>query len=204
MAPRAPKPRAPKSGTPKTGADSAPSRRRMRGFEAAATLVAPQIKTGAESRGFAIARLLTNWAEIAGADTAAHTRPVRISHGRGMGATLTVLTDGAHAPLVQMSLPMLRERVNAVYGFNAISRITVTQTAPQGFAEGQAAFTPAPRGPLAASDRVQPADLAAADALSARFTDPALAAAMHRLALNRAASRMPGRKPISSDRKAIL
>lgn len=190
MAPRAPKPRSD---------PAAPPRRRMRGFEAAATLVAPQIKTGAESRGFAIARLLTNWAEIAGADTAAHTRPVKISHGRGMGATLTLLTDGAHAPLVQMALPVLRERVNAVYGFNAISRITVTQTAPQGFAEGQAAFTPAPRRTAMAGQPPAPADLAAAEALSARFADPALAAAMHRLALNRAA----GRNPISSDRKAI-
>ena len=37
-----------------------------------------------------------------GAATAAHTRPVKVAHGKEFGATLTILTDGAHAPLVQM------------------------------------------------------------------------------------------------------
>jgi hypothetical protein len=32
------------------------------------------------------------------------------------------------------------ERVNACYGYRAIARIQVTQTAPTGFAEGQVAF----------------------------------------------------------------
>ena len=47
--------------------------------------------------------------------------------------------------MVQMQLPKLRERVNACYGYNAISRILLTQTAPTGFAEGQAEFAPAPK-----------------------------------------------------------
>ena len=34
--------------------------------------------------------------------------------------------------------------LNAVYGYNAIARVRVTQTAPTGFAEGQVAFGPAP------------------------------------------------------------
>ena len=41
-----------------------------------------------------------------------------------------------------MQKDRLRERVNAVYGYNAISRIHLTQTAPTGFAEGQAKFAP--------------------------------------------------------------
>lgn len=174
----------------------APPRRRMRGFEAASALVAPQIRSGAESRGFAIARLLTNWAEIVGEDTAAHTRPVKIGHGGkgGLGATLTVLTDGAHAPLVQMALPAMRQRINAVYGFNAIARIAVTQTAPQGFAEGQAAFRPAPK----AAPVPTPAARAEAEGLATRFTDPALAEAMRQLTLNR---RTRGRYSSSPDRK---
>lgn len=174
----------------------APPPRRMRGFEAAATLVAPQLRTGAEKRGFAVARLLTHWPEIVGADTAAHTRPVKVSHGKGFGATLTLLTDGAHAPLVQMQLPQIRDRVNAVYGFNAVARISLTQTAAHGFAEGQAAFRPAPRhgsGPPA------PDALAAADDLAARFADPGLAEAMRQLALNRLSRRDA---TIHHDRKA--
>ena len=168
-------------------AEDAPPRRRMRGFEPAATLIAPQLRRSAESRGFAVARLLTDWPEIVGAQTAAHTRPVKVSHSRtqGLGATLTILTDGAHAPLVQMDLPRIRERVNAVYGFNAIARVTITQTAAQGFAEGQAEFLHRPPTPCAAP--LPPEAAAAAEAVAARFDDPKLADSMRRLALARAA-----------------
>jgi hypothetical protein len=93
-----------------------------------------------------VARLLTHWAEVAGQDLARVTRPVKVGYGReGFGATLTLLTSSAHAPMVQMQLPALRDRVNACYGYAAIARITLTQTAPTGFSEGQAAFAPAPR-----------------------------------------------------------
>lgn len=120
-----------------------PSRRR-RGFEPAAGLMKEQICSASESRGFAVARLLTHWPEIAGAQLAPITRPVKIGYGReGMGATLTLLTTSAHAPMVQMDLPRLKEKVNAVYGYNAIARILITQTAATGFAEGQAQFLPA-------------------------------------------------------------
>lgn len=158
----------------------------MRGFEAAASLVSARLQVGAESRGFAVARLLTHWAEIVGPDTAACTRPVRIAHGRGLGATLTLLTDGAHAPLIQMQLPSIRDRVNAVYGFNAIARVTLTQTAATGFAEGQAAFLP---GAPARGRAPSPAQIEAAASVASQFADPALAQAMRDLALNRAGRR---------------
>lgn len=174
----------------------APPRRRMRGFEPAAALVAPDLRRAAEKRGFAVARLLTDWPEIVGPETAAHTRPVKVTHGKGMGATLTVLTDGAHAPLVQMQLPRLRERVNAVYGFNAISRIVITQTAAQGFAEGQAQFRPAPpQQPPAPAPEI----VARAEEVASRFEDPKLADSMRRLALARAARDTRKRPPFSQD-----
>jgi hypothetical protein len=46
--------------------------------------------------------------------------------------------------MVQMSLPRLIERVNAAYGYAAISRIALTQTATSGFAEGQTPFSGPP------------------------------------------------------------
>jgi hypothetical protein len=120
----------------------------MRGFEAASGLVSDRIRAAGEKRGFAVARLLTHWAEIAGEDLARVTRPVKVGYAQGgFGATLTLLTTSAHAPMVQMQLPRLRERVNACYGYNAIARITLTQTAPTGFAEGQTQFAPAPKAP---------------------------------------------------------
>lgn len=70
-------------------------------------------------------------------------RPSKVSYARGgMGATLTVLVEGARAPEVSMQLGQIRERVNACYGYNAISRVRITQTdrhAP-GLAEPSTAF----------------------------------------------------------------
>ncbi len=73
--------------------------RRSRGFEAASRLVSDRIRAAGEARGFAVARLLTHWAEIAGEDLARVTRPVKIGYARdGFGATLTLLTTSAQAP----------------------------------------------------------------------------------------------------------
>ena len=112
------------------------ARRRGRGFAQAGGLLGKRIRSVSEKRGIVETRLLTHWAEIAGAELAAIARPVKVSYAsKGFGATLTILTDGAHAPEIQMQLPALRERVNACYGYSAISRIKVTQTAATGFSE---------------------------------------------------------------------
>jgi len=112
-----------------------------RGFKRTSSLLSGDIRKVAETRGFAVARLLTHWDEIAGERIAAIARPVEVSYGaRGFGATLTVLTTGPQAPVVEMEKDRLRDRVNATYGYNAIARIRITQTAATGFAEAQAHF----------------------------------------------------------------
>lgn len=155
--------------------------RRMRGFEAAFGFMQDPVRRAGESRGFAVARLLTHWAEVVGDDLARTTRPVKVSYGReGLGATLTLLTTGAQAPMVEMQKDRIRERVNAVYGYNAIARIHITQTAPTGFAEGQAEFTPAPKAP----PPPDPAILAKAAQTAAPIQDPGLRSALEALAQN--------------------
>ncbi|WP_417250218.1 DUF721 domain-containing protein [Celeribacter sp.] len=115
--------------------------RRKKGFEATSGLLQSRIREAVEARGFSESRLLTHWSEVVGDDTAAMARPVKVSYAQGgFGATLTLLTTGAFAPLLQAQLPQIRERVNAVYGYNAIARIKVTQTAPTGFSEGRVSF----------------------------------------------------------------
>lgn len=117
-----------------------------RGFSRASTLLQSRIRKASEGRGFAETRLLTHWAEIVGADTAKTAQPVDISYARGgLGATLTLLTTGAVAPILEMQKEQIREKVNACYGYSAISRIRITQTAPTGFAEGRVSFSPAPK-----------------------------------------------------------
>ena len=154
---------------------------RMRGFEPAFGLMKEAVRTAGESRGFAVTRLLTHWAEVAGEEMARKTRPVKIGYGKGgMGATLTLLVKPAEAPMVQMELPQLKERVNAVYGYSAISHIHLTQTAATGFAEGQAEFTPAPK----AVKQPDPAMTAKAQAAAEGVTDPSLRSALEQLAQN--------------------
>lgn len=162
----------------RTTTSSQPNRR-MRGFEPAFGLMTRDVRAAGEKRGFAIARLLTHWEEVAGADLARVTRPVKVGYGReGMGATLTLLVMGAAAPVVEMQKEKLREKVNAVYGYNAISRIHLTQTAPIGFAEGQAQFAPAPK---AADPIPDPAILARAHDTAEGVADEGLRAALERL-----------------------
>ena len=120
-------------------------KRRKRGFERASSLVEPRIRRAGESRGFAVSRLLTHWAEVVGPDVAKVCRPVEVSYGRGFGATLTVLTTGAEAPMLEMQKETIRERVNACYGYSAIQKLRITQTAATGFSEGRASFDHAPK-----------------------------------------------------------
>ncbi len=165
-----------------------PHTRRERGFEPTGGLLKQQIRRVGESRGFAVARLLTHWPEIAGEDLARVTRPVKVGYGReGMGATLTLLTTGPMAPMVEMQKERLREKVNATYGYAAISRILLTQTAASGFAEGQAAFAPAPK----TAPSPDPAVLAKAAETTAPVKDPALRAALEAMAQNILTRRNP-------------
>lgn len=155
--------------------------RRQRGFEPAFGLMKDPVRAAGEARGFAVARLLTHWAEVAGEDLARKTRPVRVGYGKGgLGATLTLLVRASEAPMVQMALPQLIRRVNAVYGYAAISHIHLTQTAPVGFAEGQAEFAPAPK----AAKAPDPAARAKAAAVAGDVADPGLRAALEQLAEN--------------------
>lgn len=176
--------------TAKPPSDMARSARRHRGFEPAAGLLRDPIRKASETRGFAATRLLTHWAEIAGADLSALCRPVKVSHAQGgLGATLTVLTTGAAAPLVQMQLERLRERVNACYGYAAIARIRLTQTAAEGFGESATPFRPA--GPPVQGDNFVVARTPALEraravvqGLTGDVSDPGLRDALARLAEN--------------------
>lgn len=152
------------------------------GFARTSKLLEERIRKASETRGFSQTRLLTHWPEIAGEQIASMSRPVEISYGRGgFGATLTLLTTGANAPMLEMQKDQIREKVNAVYGYNAIARVRVTQTAASGFADGKVSFqhretrqdkTPAPEA------------IAQARQSSADIGDDGLRAALERLGAN--------------------
>ncbi|NNE86628.1 MAG: DUF721 domain-containing protein [Silicimonas sp.] len=153
--------------------------RRMRGFERASGLVTGQVRGASESRGFAVSRLLTHWAEVVGPEIALKSRPVNVSYGRGFGATLTLLTTGAEAPMLEMQKDVIRDRVNACYGYKAIHKIRITQTAATGFAEGRAQFDPAPK-----QDKAVPDTPVAAKKAAENVADDDLRLALERLGAN--------------------
>ena len=74
-----------------------------------------------------------------------------------------------------MQLPQLREKVNACYGYNAISRIRITQTAPVGFSTGKALFGARPKNTTPAPC---PATAQKAKAIACEIKDDSLRAAL--------------------------
>lgn len=126
--------------------------RGTRGFCRASDAVAPALREAGARRGFAEHRILTQWRDIAGAELARLTRPVRISyrgHAPGLGATLVVVAEGAVAHEVNHLAGSIVERVNRVCGHRAIARLRVVQTAGLGVA-------PAPAAPPPAADMLLP------------------------------------------------
>lgn len=159
--------------------DNARIERRRRGFERAASLVSSRVRTAGESRGFAVSRLLTHWSEVVGEDIAAVSRPVEISYGRGFGATLTLLTTGAAAPMLDMQKPQIVEKVNACYGYSAIRRVRIVQTSATGFEDGRATF----RHAAQAEDALRPPTAEVRQATGG-IGDESLRAALERLGTN--------------------
>lgn len=162
--------------------------RKSRGFARTSTVLQPSIRKASEGRGFAVTRLLTHWAEVVGEGTAKIATPVGVSYAKsGMGATLTVLTTGAQAPMLEMEKEKIRNKVNACYGYNAIARIKVTQTAPTGFAEGRVAFVSAPEE----KKRPDAAMKSAASDLSKGIKDDGLRGALAALGANVLSKQQP-------------
>jgi hypothetical protein len=100
-------------------------------------------------QGFASAELVTRWSEIAGAEIAAHSEPIKIQWpraspslpsstsggGSGLGqsasertpGTLVLRVEGPAAIEIQHLAHLICERVNRFLGWRAVERITLRQ-----------------------------------------------------------------------------
>lgn len=151
--------------------------RRTRGFVRAGGLIETHLTRAAGKRGFAQARLRVLWPDIAGPELAAISSPVKLTRARGpAGGLLTLAVSGAHAPQVQMLIPILRDRVNAALGPGTVGRIQLTHGAASGFAEPAPAFRPGPEAP--------PPDIAAVEGTLSSIGDGELRSALATLARN--------------------
>jgi hypothetical protein len=82
--------------------------------------------------GFVQGSIVSRWAEIVGERYAKVSSPesIRFPAGKKAGGVLTLLVEGAHAPLIQHLTPLIVERVNRFFGYAAIDRIVFRQGKP--------------------------------------------------------------------------
>lgn len=84
-------------------------------------------------QGFAARELVTRWAEIAGADVAAHSEPLKIQWPRPVEgqpqepATLVLKVEGPMALEIQHKSSLILERVNRFFGWSAVGRLALRQ-----------------------------------------------------------------------------
>jgi hypothetical protein len=130
--------------------------------------------------GFIQSSIVSRWAEIVGERYAKVSSPesIRFPMGGKSGGVLTLLVEGAHAPLIQHLTPMIVERVNRFFGYAAINRIVFRQGKPPA----------APARPQRPQLRAVPKDLG--EGLR-EIADPELRACLESLAAQIAATSGP-------------
>jgi len=84
-------------------------------------------------QGFASAELVTRWTEIAGAEIAAHSEPIKIQWPRAdetglrPPGTLVLRVEGPAAVEIQHLANVICDRVNRFLGWRAVERIALRQ-----------------------------------------------------------------------------
>jgi hypothetical protein len=116
-----------KSGGPRKTAAADPVRaRRMR----AVSDLLPDAGGAAFRRfGFIQSSIVSRWREIVGARYAAVSSPetIRFPPGKKSKGVLTLIVEGAHAPMMQHVAPTIIERVNRFFGYPAVERLSFRQ-----------------------------------------------------------------------------
>ena len=101
-----------------------------RGYARAAGDIAGEVSGMAFKKfGFVQGAVVSRWKEIVGERYARVSVPesIRFPTGKKSGGTLSLLVEGAHAPLMQHLTPMIVERVNRFFGYPAIERVSFRQ-----------------------------------------------------------------------------
>jgi len=88
-------------------------------------MIAPSVR----KRGFIISRLVSEWPLIAG-DMAAWSRPSQMNLSRDGGGTLKLAIASGYGPIALQMKQAIIERVNAAFGYRAVSEVVFIQTLP--------------------------------------------------------------------------
>lgn len=111
------------------GDGRAPGDGRNRGGLRALAADLPAVtRTALLRRGFAAARVVSDWPEIVGPALADGSLPERLIRDRhGDGATLVIRVRPAAALELQHWTPQVIERINSRFGFRAVTRLKLMQ-----------------------------------------------------------------------------
>jgi hypothetical protein len=85
----------------------------------------PQVGGAAFRRfGFVQSAVVSRWREIVGERYAGVSSPesIRFPPGKRKDGVLTLVVEGAHAPMMQHVAPVIAERVNRFFGYTAVAR----------------------------------------------------------------------------------
>jgi hypothetical protein len=127
--------------------------------------------------GFVQSSVVSRWPEIVGPRYAGVSTPesIRFPQGKRAEGVLTLVVDGAHAPMMQHVAPAIVERVNRFFGYPAVARVMFRQAAA------------APPAPRRAPPSIRPIPAELGDSLRT-IGDPELRACLASLAGALAAS----------------
>jgi len=131
-------------------------------------MVAPSV----QKRGFVISRLVSEWPAIAG-DMARWSRPSQLNLSRGGGGTLKLAIASGFGPVALQMKGVIIDRVNASFGYRAISEVVFVQTLPPPSREMPAIIPPSPEAQAKATWEL--------DAKLEKVASPELRAALRRL-----------------------
>ncbi|HYJ82104.1 MAG TPA: DciA family protein [Allosphingosinicella sp.] len=79
--------------------------------------------------GFVQSSIVSRWSEIVGDRYAAVSSPesIRFPPGKRSEGVLNLIVEGAHAPMMQHVAPVIVERVNRFFGYQAVVRVAFRQ-----------------------------------------------------------------------------
>jgi hypothetical protein len=79
--------------------------------------------------GFVQSSIVSRWREIVGERYAGVSSPesIRFPPGKRSDGVLSLVVEGAHAPMMQHVAPVIVERVNRFFGYQAVSRVQFRQ-----------------------------------------------------------------------------
>ena len=135
-------------------------------------MIDPMIAPSARTRGFAIGRILSQWPDIVG-EMASWCRPDAVAFPRESrtDGTLRLQIASGRGPQAQAMSQVIIDRINANFGYQAISRISLVQTLVDKSASPPPASAPA----------TEPLDIWTLDDKLKDVKSPELRAALRRL-----------------------